>query len=317
MNKKVLVSAILLALTGCSSAPKPPEPEGELVAVNKSLPSEISQSLKPSIPKPLASSSASKPQSAAVSTAPTTDSIKTDDLFLSDELAKATKKTQQPAVKCFSCEKTGGVTVKSETLSVKPVAVAPAVKPMVKPVVKPDPNAGKLSVGVTETAFQAVNRWATAKGLSTAFSVSDAIRARFDEKKDNGFYAADPVASLAMLSEKWSKENPRLRFWANVDQGNHSLIIHDIGDRLDARLFVVEKGPLQVNAFKLAKELGWNVEVNSWTTGTPDYNEVASYKLVVSGDALRSFKDLLDGYNVKAQLVENTKTVFFTPLIKQ
>lgn len=307
MNKYLTLlgfSVIPLAVvSGCSSAPKAPKPTGDMIAVNQSIPTEIANSIHPVQP---------------VKTTPVINKTKNVEVGGIDEfdalaaLEKDTKTGKSTVLggnaaskkttdKCFACEKTVGG-----------VVVAPAKAEQQKPIVKP-----KLSVGVNESAFIAVSRWARSKNFDgIVFNTSDALRERFERKNNGAFYADTTEESLRLLAAEFTKENPKLNFWFAFDSVNKKLIIHDIGDRVDVHMFTVQQGSLKKNAFALAADLGWKVTAVSWPASTPDYNEMAGYKLVVSGDAIRSFRDLLKGYNIQAQLDLSTNTAYFTPLNK-
>ena len=304
MNKYLTLlgfSVIPLAVvSGCSSAPKAPKPTGDMIAVNQSIPVEIASSIHPVQPiKP-----------APVINKPAKVEVGGIDEF--DALAALEKDTKtgkttvlggnaKTTSKCFACEKTA-----SETVTVPAKVVQP------KPIVKP-----KLSVGVNESAFVAVSRWARSKNFDgIVFNTSDALRERFERKNDGAFYAETTEESLRLLAAEFAKENPMLNFWFTFDSVNKKIIIHDIGDRVDVHMFSVQQGSLKKNAFALAADLGWKVTAASWPASTPDYNETAGYKLAVSGDAKRSFRDLLNGYNIQAQLDLSTNTAYFTALNK-
>lgn len=311
MNKYLTLlgcSVIPLAVvSGCSSAPKAPKPTGDMIAINQSIPVEIASSIHPVQPiKP----------ATVVSKNEKVDVGGIDEFEALAALEKNTKtgKTtvlggvatgNQTTEKCFACEKTAPKAVVS-------TAKVEQQKPVVKPVVKP-----KLSVGVNESAFVAVLRWARTKNFDgIVFNTSDALRERFERKNNGAFYAETAEESLRLLATEFAKENSTLNFWFAFDSVNKKLIIHDIGDRVDVHMFAVQQGSLKKNAFALAADLGWKVTAASWPASTPDYNETAGYKLAVSGDAIRSFRDLLKGYNIQAQLDLSTNTAYFTALNK-
>lgn len=311
MNKYLTLlgySVIPLAVvSGCSSAPKAPKPTGDMIAVNQSIPVEIANSIHPVQPiKPVP----------VVGKSEKVDIGGIDEFEALAALEKNTKTgkttvlggvtpSNQTPEKCFACEKPATKTVVSTAKVEQP-------KPVVKPVVKP-----KLSVGVNESAFVAVSRWARSKNFDgIVFNTSDAVRERFERKNNGAFYAETAEESLRLLAAEFAKENPTLNFWFAFDNVNKKLIIHDIGDRVDVHMFTVQQGSLKKNAFALAADLGWKVTAASWPASTPDYNETAGYKLAVSGDAKRSFLDLLKGYNIQAQLDLSTNTAYFTALNK-
>ena len=147
------------------------------------------------------------------------------------------------------------------------------------------------------------------------YDVSPEIRAELERKRDaTKAYEGTFDASVAKLSEELAQRSPKLRFW--VSQTPTELIVHDIGPRTDVRSHLVNQSTLRDAATAVVREVGWKTIPDSWTTATPNYRLSAPYRMVVSGDVIRTMEKLLAGYNVQAQFDKSTRTVYFTPMIK-
>lgn len=312
VNKLFSITAVALAVAGCSSAPKPPKPTGELVAVNKTIPMEIASSLKPVQPK---APVVTKP---VVSSGVVVGGINNDEFpDLAAIETSSTKNNINTKQKCFACESSkssasvGVVEKKSEktstVLSPKPVVTVPAKPVVVAPI--------NYQINEGETDLQAIARWSRKENLDVLLNAGDAITERLN-KREKQTLNTSFQASLNQLSSLYAKENPALKFWFNIDRTNKKLIIHDIGDRVDVHLFPVKRGSLKENAIRLAHDLGWKADNASWLSNTPVYNVIADYNLVASGDVVRSYENLFKDYNIQAQLDQSTNTVYFTTLTK-
>ncbi len=307
VNKLFSITAVALAVSGCSSAPKPPKPTGEMIAVNKTIPLEIASSLKPIQPK---APVVKKPE---VSSGVVVGGINNDEFpDLAAIETSGTKNAKPTASKCFACE--------SSKSSLSAQAVKPAVSVPAKPVVTAAPKPVVIApinyqVNDGETDLQAIARWSKKENLDVLLNTSDAITERLN-KREKQTLTTSFQASLSQLSGVYAKENLSLKFWFNIDRSNKKLIIHDIGDRLDVHLFPVKRGSLKENAIRLAHDLGWKADNASWLASTPVYNVIADYNLVASGDIVRSYENLFKDYNVQAQLDQSTNTVYFTTLTK-
>lgn len=195
----------------------------------------------------------------------------------------------------------------------------PDIAPVpVTPVKKAEPVAAapKMTIGAGETVDMALTRWGGALGkVNVMYDVSPEIRAELECKRDaTKAYESTFDASVAKLSEELAQRSPKLRFW--VSQTPTELIVHDIGPRTDVRSHLVNQSTLRDAATAVVREIGWKTIPDSWTTATPNYRLSAPYRMVVSGDVIRTMEKLLAGYNVQAQFDKSTRTVYFTPMIK-
>lgn len=190
----------------------------------------------------------------------------------------------------------------------------------VKAVSAPKPVPHNMTIGAGETVDMALTRWGASLGKSNViYDVSPEIRAAIEQKNAvTKSYESSFPASVAKLSEEFAQRSPKLRFW--VSQTPTELIVHDIGPRTDVRSFYINQPTLRDAAFAVVKDLGWNIlpgedgyvpGQDSWTANTPNYNISAPYKMVVSGDVIRTMRKLFSGYNVQAQFDKSTKTVYF------
>lgn len=301
-NKASLLGAwiVTLILSGCSSSPAElPEPSGLQVQVNTQI---YPVERRSTIAAP--ATNKNKPFLVASSNAASQHELTTQ---IGDKIAALTGDdfSKLSSVKNKAVENSTSNKVKTTPSSVTPLA---------------SPQPTKLTIGAGETIDMALTRWGGSIGkVNVIYDVSPEIRAALEQRRDETkLYEVSFQASVAKLSEEFAQRSPKLRFW--VSQTNSELIVHDIGPRTDVRSFYINQPTLRDAAFALVKELGWNVlqgdgyglpGQDSWTSKTPNYNLSAPYKMVVSGDVIRTMRKLFTGYNVQAQFEKSTKTVYF------
>ncbi len=303
MIKAAVSIGVSFALLGCSSYQEPPMPSGALVAVNKSLPEELIYK-----PAPLSRSGA------VVAGAPASQlgQNSLDKYFSKDQLAQYNKPLFVTSASSVSHAK---LSESGQSKSQIDVATKPAIE-------KPAPAKlpPRFFINEGETYASAISRWVASEGLSVFYSLSDKSRFALDEKAKYQSFGDSIEKSISAVSDEISKGDMELKFWVAADKSEKAIIVHDIGNRLDVRLFTVKAGTLKDNAFALADFLGWKVirdgKNSSWMTGTPNYPEHYEYKLPVSGDVARSYLDLLGGYNVQAQIDSGTNSIYFVRINK-
>lgn len=308
MIRAAVSIAVSLSLIGCSSYQEPPMPSGNLVAVNKSLPEELIY--KPAVTTKSGSATLGAPASQLGKNG-------IDKYFTKEQLSQYNKPLfvssgSSATNAAVSHAKPDGA-AQSNTASVAEIKSSALKKEPVK--VTP-----RFFINDGETYASAISRWASSEGLSVVYSLPDKSRYALDEKSKYQSFGDSIEKSVSAVSDDISKDDVDLKFWAVVDKGEKAIIVHDIGNRYDVRLFTVRSGSLKDNAFALADFLGWTVvrdgKNSSWTTGTPNYVEHYDYKLPVSGDVARSYTDLLSGYNVQAQIDSGTKSIYFVRINK-